>query len=126
MLYFIPVVSVFGVVLTVVLGGIHASRNLHSQLMSSILHAPMAFFDTTPLGRILNRFSTDMDKVDITVPMYSRFWIQEVAQLIGTLLLISYSTPIFLATLVPIMVIYYFMQVEFTFQIDPKLFRRCK
>lgn len=36
---------------------IRSSRALHSQLLSSILHAPLLFFDTTPLGRVLARFS---------------------------------------------------------------------
>lgn len=41
-----------------------ASELFHTNLLKSTLHAPVAFFDTTPVGRILNRFSSDMRTVD--------------------------------------------------------------
>ena len=40
-----------------------ASRKLHDQCFDRVLHGTMAYFDTTPLGRILNRFSGDLDQV---------------------------------------------------------------
>ena len=44
--------------------GVRSSFSLHGGVLRSVLRAPMAFFDTTPTGRILARFSKDMQTVD--------------------------------------------------------------
>lgn len=54
-------------ILVVVLG-MQSSRSLFSQLINSLFHAPMSFFDSTPLGRILSRVSSDLSIVDLDVP----------------------------------------------------------
>ena len=43
---------------------INASTNLHNNVLDSILKCPMKFYDTTPTGRIINRFSRDVDEID--------------------------------------------------------------
>lgn len=44
--------------------GVRASSVLHKNLLASVLQAPMSFFDTTPTGRILSRFSKDLYSID--------------------------------------------------------------
>lgn len=48
--------------------GIVASRKMYRELTTAIIHAPMAFFDRTPNGRILARFSKDMENIDSVIP----------------------------------------------------------
>lgn len=45
-----------------------SSQKLHDKMFTSVLSAPMRFFDTNPSGRILNRFSKDMGAVDELLP----------------------------------------------------------
>lgn len=49
-------------------GTVHSARILHTSLLDRIMRSPMYFFDTTPLGRIVNRFSKDIDTIDSTIP----------------------------------------------------------
>ncbi|ONK66394.1 uncharacterized protein A4U43_C06F7390 [Asparagus officinalis] len=54
--------------LLVVVLGTQSSKSLFSQLINSLFRAPMSFFDSTPLGRILSRVSSDLSIVDLDVP----------------------------------------------------------
>uniref|UniRef100_A0A673LTB9 Canalicular multispecific organic anion transporter 1-like n=1 Tax=Sinocyclocheilus rhinocerous TaxID=307959 RepID=A0A673LTB9_9TELE len=91
-------------------GSISASRSLHTSLLSNILKVPMVFFDTTPSGRIVNRFAKDIFTVDEMIPMSFRSWILCLLGVLGTLFVICLATPIFTAVVVPMAVIYYFVQ----------------
>ncbi|RHY20662.1 hypothetical protein DYB32_009987, partial [Aphanomyces invadans] len=55
--------------LAVYQAGISASKVLFDQMAASLLRAPMRFFDTNPMGRILNRFSNDMNTIDTNLPL---------------------------------------------------------
>jgi len=95
---------------------VHSSRILHSRMLTNILRSPMMFFDTTPIGRILNRFSQDMETVDggtKGLPFTIRTWLLTVFNLLAIVVVISYSTPIFLSVVVPLLIIYYLIQVSF-------------
>ncbi|KAJ7972956.1 ABC transporter C family member 4 [Quillaja saponaria] len=50
--------------------GLKTAQVFFKQILHSILHAPMSFFDTTPSGRILSRASTDQTNVDILIPLF--------------------------------------------------------
>ncbi|XP_024641719.1 ABC transporter C family member 10 isoform X2 [Medicago truncatula] len=56
--------------LLAVLLGYQSSKYLFSQLMNSLFRAPMSFYDSTPLGRILSRVSSDMSIVDLDVSFH--------------------------------------------------------
>ncbi|XP_043568891.1 canalicular multispecific organic anion transporter 1 isoform X1 [Chiloscyllium plagiosum] len=92
-------------------GTIVASRDLHSRLLQNILHVPMLFFDTTPTGRIINRFSKDIYTIDETIPMSFRSWLSCFFGVLGTLAVICLATPYFTIVIVPLVVIYYFIQI---------------
>ncbi|MCI4394913.1 hypothetical protein PGIGA_G00174300 [Pangasianodon gigas] len=91
-------------------GTIRASRILHTRLLSNILRAPMLFFDTTPSGRVVNRFAKDMLTLDEMIPMSFRSWILCLFGVLGTLFVICLATPLFTAVMVPLGVVYYFVQ----------------
>ncbi|XP_036593137.1 canalicular multispecific organic anion transporter 1 isoform X2 [Trichosurus vulpecula] len=91
-------------------GAISASRGLHKQLLDNILRAPMSFFDTTPTGRIVNRFANDISTVDDTIPASFRSWILCFLSILSTLIMISVATPVFVAVLVPLAIIYILVQ----------------
>ncbi|XP_069836112.1 ATP-binding cassette sub-family C member 2-like [Dendropsophus ebraccatus] len=91
-------------------GTVRASRLLHAQLLRNILHVPMQFFDTTPTGRIVNRFAKDIFTVDDTIPMSFRYWIECFLEVISTLFIICLATPIFAAVIIPLAILYYFVQ----------------
>ncbi|XP_068898239.1 multidrug resistance-associated protein 1 isoform X4 [Tenebrio molitor] len=96
--------------LTPQLGCCYASIILHQVMLKGVLRAPMLFFDTTPLGRILGRFSRDVEIMDNTLPWGMSDGVYCLFEVVGTLVVISYTTPIFISVIVPIGILYYFIQ----------------
>ncbi|NWX01963.1 MRP2 protein, partial [Caloenas nicobarica] len=90
-------------------GAMRASQVMHQQLLSNILRVPMSFFDTTPTGRIVNRFAKDIFTIDETIPMSFRTWLSCFMGIISTLLVISLATPFFVIVMIPLGIFYYFV-----------------
>uniref|UniRef100_A0A8C3PSV2 ATP binding cassette subfamily C member 2 n=1 Tax=Calidris pygmaea TaxID=425635 RepID=A0A8C3PSV2_9CHAR len=90
-------------------GAVRASRVMHQQLLSNILRVPMSFFDTTPTGRIVNRFAKDIFTIDETIPMSFRSWLSCFMAIISTLLMICLATPFFALVIIPLSIFYYFV-----------------
>ncbi|XP_011906852.1 PREDICTED: canalicular multispecific organic anion transporter 1 isoform X2 [Cercocebus atys] len=92
-------------------GFVHASNILHKQLLNNILRAPMRFFDTTPTGRIVNRFAGDISTVDDTLPQSMRSWVTCFLGIISTLVMICMATPVFTIIVIPLGIIYVSVQI---------------
>lgn len=97
--------------LTLFIGAIRASRILHRKLIVNILRLPMMFFDTTPLGRIMNRLSKDIYGIDVTIPLSLKASLQMFFDVLGMLVAVSYATPLFLTVVPPLGALYFYIQV---------------
>ncbi|KAJ4705899.1 ABC transporter C family member 10-like [Melia azedarach] len=65
---FVSTFFLLGRSICIVVLGLRSSKSLFSQLLNSLFRAPMSFYDSTPLGRILSRVSSDLSIVDLDVP----------------------------------------------------------
>ena len=91
-----------------------ASVKIHDALTEKTMHAPLLFFETNPIGRILNRFTSDVDVLDVKIPMLLRQFLSCLCMILGTFSVVAAITPIFLAPLVPIIIGFIFLQIFFT------------
>ncbi|XP_031714799.1 ATP-binding cassette sub-family C member 9 isoform X4 [Anarrhichthys ocellatus] len=99
--------------LTVEFLGLSAATNLHHNLLNKIIHAPIRFFDITPLGQILNRFSADTNIIDQHIPPTLESLTRSTLLCLSAIGVISSITPAFLIALVPLAVAFYFIQKYF-------------
>ncbi|KAI8384080.1 multi drug resistance-associated protein MRP [Blakeslea trispora] len=90
--------------------GIRSATHLHSHMLESVIRSPMAFFDTTPLGRILNRFSKDQHTIDEILPRNFNMYLRVLSQVVATISIITFSTPFFLILVIPLSFIYLAVQ----------------
>jgi len=87
--------------------GVKASEKLHEDLLTSILRAPMSFFDTTPLGRIISRFSKDVYSVDLELVDAIEFVLFCSLTVLISLISIMVVTPWFGVAIIPLSIIYF-------------------
>ncbi|XP_063449237.1 ATP-binding cassette sub-family C member 9 isoform X2 [Pan paniscus] len=99
--------------LTVEWMGLTAAKNLHHNLLNKIILGPIRFFDTTPLGLILNRFSADTNIIDQHIPPTLESLTRSTLLCLSAIGMISYATPVFLVALLPLGVAFYFIQKYF-------------
>jgi ABC-type multidrug transport system fused ATPase/permease subunit len=90
--------------------GLAAGRMIHDKMLKSVLGAKVRFFDSTPVGRTLQRFSRDLEAVDIHLRWSFEHSIKCFAQVLLTLLLIVSVLPFVVIVMVPVFRVYYFMQ----------------
>ncbi|KAM8809111.1 ATP-binding cassette sub-family C member 10 [Eudromia elegans] len=83
---------------------------VHARMLQRILKATVTFFDTTPVGRILNRFSSDLYCVDDSLPFILNIFLANMFGLLGMLVMITYGLPWIAVVLLPLAALYFSVQ----------------
>ncbi|WZZ16208.1 hypothetical protein YC2023_109297 [Brassica napus] len=90
-----------------IMASLYAAKKMHDAMLGSILRAPMVFFQTNPLGRIINRFAKDMGDIDRTVAVFVNMFMGSIAQLLSTIILIGIVSTLSLWAIMPLLVVFY-------------------
>ncbi|XKL66877.1 hypothetical protein PGB90_010297 [Kerria lacca] len=118
-IYYVEIYIIHGVglILSIVLGTLFlyqasakASNYLHRKLLQKVLNWPSYIYDITPIGRVINRFGFDVDVIDNTLPFSLKQLFSVGGTVLSTLYVISYSNSFFVILLIPILIVYVFVQ----------------
>ncbi|XP_022091453.1 multidrug resistance-associated protein 1-like isoform X2 [Acanthaster planci] len=110
MLVFLQGILLLFASLLLAAGVLRASRSLYRRLLTNILRAPMMFFDTTPTGRILNRFSKDTYSIDENIPFAVASFLRMFMLVVATFIVITWSTPLFGIVILPVIIAFALLQ----------------
>uniref|UniRef100_A0A8C3IZD3 ABC-type glutathione-S-conjugate transporter n=1 Tax=Chrysemys picta bellii TaxID=8478 RepID=A0A8C3IZD3_CHRPI len=96
-------------------GSLCASRTLHNHMLANVLHLPLQYFETNPVGQIINRFTKvkekhDMFIIDLRFHYYLRTWLNCTLDVIGTILVIMSASPLFILVVIPLGYLYFIIQ----------------
>ena len=87
-----------------------AAKYIHEALLNGVMRSPMIFFDTNPLGRIINRFSADIDSLDMFIPSQIANFVWSLCEVITTFIVIASATPMFLCAIIPVIIVFVIIQ----------------
>ncbi|XP_057458600.1 ABC transporter C family member 12-like isoform X2 [Lotus japonicus] len=90
-----------------IISSLRAAKRLHDAMLDKILSAPMIFFQTNPVGRIINRFAKDTGDIDMYVFALVNGFLGQVWQLVSTFVLIGTVSTISLWAIMPLLTIFY-------------------
>jgi len=90
-----------------IISSLSAAKTLHDSMLRSILRAPMLFFHTNPVGRIINRFAKDLGDIDRNVPRFVNLFMGHLCQLLSTFVLIGIVSTISLWAISPLLILFY-------------------
>ncbi|CAG9461161.1 unnamed protein product [Pedinophyceae sp. YPF-701] len=119
MWFYLGIYTAFGIVYSLAVfvrsvffyrGSVRAAVNLHNDLLVHVLRLPMSFFDTNPSGRIINRFSRDVEILDSVLPNTLVQFLGCIASLAGTFVLITIASYWFPIALTVLVILYFIIQ----------------
>ncbi|GJP74244.1 hypothetical protein CLOP_g4860 [Closterium sp. NIES-67] len=90
-----------------------AARRLHDAMLAAILRAPMSFFHTNPVGRLINRFTKDTADIDKNLAQYTSLCLGGIFQLLSTFALIGVLNTVALWAIVPLLLLFYVVYLYF-------------
>ncbi|RYH30827.1 ATP-binding cassette domain-containing protein [archaeon] len=91
-----------------------SSFNLHHMLLTNVFSAPInTYFDITPIGRIMNRFTKDFDSMDALLPDFFHLTMQNVFFVLSILVVCLMSSVYFVLLFLPVGVAFYYIQAYF-------------
>ncbi|KAF4093148.1 hypothetical protein AMELA_G00028850 [Ameiurus melas] len=103
-------IAVFCYSISVSIGGILASRYLHETMLHNVLRSPMSFFERTPSGNLVNRFSKETDTIDSVIPSIIKMFMGSMFNVLGSCAVILIATPLVAIIILPLGLFYFFVQ----------------
>lgn len=94
-------------------GGLRAAKTIHEQLLNKVIYSKVSFFDMAPIGRILNRFSSDIYAVDDSLPFISNILFAQLFALVGSLVVTIYGLPQVVLLIAPLVPMYNCLQTTY-------------
>ncbi|KAK6462758.1 P-loop containing nucleoside triphosphate hydrolase protein [Scheffersomyces coipomensis] len=93
--------------------GLNASRKIHDRMALRVVKAPMSFFDRTPIGRIMNRFTNDINQIDDNVPRILQDFMGHVMNTLIAFLTVGLIMPWFIIVIFSLSGIYWYYQLYY-------------
>ncbi|GJJ68711.1 hypothetical protein EMPS_01057 [Entomortierella parvispora] len=106
-------VLVFGAALSLSYTIVKTANSMHDKAFKRVLRSPLSFFDTTPLGRIINRFSRDVDTLDNILWSTLYELTITLVTILGTIALVIVTFPLLMIAIVPLLGLYYALSIYY-------------
>eukprot|EP00986_Skeletonema_menzelii_P000250 scaffold67_cov155-Skeletonema_menzelii.AAC.24 len=106
-------ICAFARTLWIVTGGIRCSKNLYEEMTAYVLHAPMSFFETTPMGRLLNRFTYDAEILDVTLVWSMSMLLIALSWFLTALVVMLVILPWMILVMLPVSFCYWSIQIHY-------------
>ncbi|XP_028288471.1 multidrug resistance-associated protein 4-like isoform X2 [Parambassis ranga] len=104
------VISGYARSLVIFHGLVRSAQTLHNNMFSAVLRTPARFFDVNPIGRILNRFSKDINQMDSMLPITFVDFCQLSLQNVGVVAVAASVIPLVLIPVVPLLLIFLYLR----------------
>ncbi|GFN81871.1 multidrug resistance-associated protein 4 [Plakobranchus ocellatus] len=89
---------------------VDASKNLHNNMFARLLRTNIGFFDTNPVGRVLNRFSKDIGQIDDLLPWTMFDFLQNGLLTCGIVVVAGVFNPWVFIPTVPLAILFFFVR----------------